>query len=65
MFVALELKTETGTVTPLQEHILSQINLAKGIGIVVTPKNWEKVLTVLKILGQGGQYDRANLGTDS
>ena len=64
MMIAMELKTEKGKVSPLQEHILSRINSAKGIGILVTPTNWPKVLTALKILGQGGKYDPVDMGTN-
>jgi hypothetical protein len=56
MFVAIELKTDKGIVSPLQKHILSQITLAKGLGLVAQPKNWKSVLTALIALGRGENH---------
>lgn len=53
-FVAMELKvprTKTQVkADPLQEWVLSKIILANGIAMVVTPMNWQEVLTRLKAL---------------
>jgi hypothetical protein len=59
MFIALELKKDAKEkADPLQGHNLSRINGAKGIGLVVSPENWEKVFNVITILAKGGKYDR-------
>lgn len=40
-FIALELKTDTGTVMPLQEDTLETIRRADGYTRVLRPKDWE------------------------
>lgn len=49
-FVALELKTETGKLSALQEFNLEQIANAKGIGLIATPSTWPVVFNLLKHL---------------
>lgn len=64
MFIALELKRSLKSkATPLQLYCLELINKSKGIGIVATPENWDKIYGVLKIISEGGAYDRNDLGT--
>jgi hypothetical protein len=66
MFVGLELKRdEKSKASRLQSHTLELINKSGGIGLVVHPGNFAKVLNVLKILSEGGRYDRTNMGSDS
>lgn len=54
VFLALELKTETGTLDPLQEYKLKKIQEANGIAIVATPKNWAWVFRELLDISNGG-----------
>jgi len=64
IFVALELKRDQkAKADPLQRWNLSRINKCKGIGLVVYPENFEKVLNVIKILSERGTYDRGNMGS--
>ena len=53
VFVALELKSRQGRLTPLQEYKLSQIRTAGGIGLCVHPMNLEEVLLSLKNISKG------------
>lgn len=64
IFVALELKRDTKSkASRLQQYNLEIINKSGGLGLVVNPDNWVKVLGVLKKLSEGGSYDRNELGT--
>jgi len=47
-FVALELKTDVGVLSALQEYKLSCIRETGGIAIVSTPKSWPKDLETIK-----------------
>lgn len=42
-FVALELKSTGGKVSPLQEHKLQAVVKAGGTSLVAFPKNWKQV----------------------
>lgn len=65
MFVALELKRDSkAKATRLQEFTLENINKAGGLGVVVRPENFEKVMRVIEILAKGETYDRTELATD-
>jgi hypothetical protein len=65
IFVALELKRDSKSkASRLQEHTLEMINKSGGLGIIVRPENFEKVITVIKTLSEGGKYDRNDLGTN-
>jgi hypothetical protein len=48
--VALELKTDQGSVDPLQLWYLERINAAGGFATVLSPANLEHVLELLKKL---------------
>ena len=66
IFVALELKRESKSkISRLQSHNLELINKSGGLGIVVNPDNWVKILAVLKTLSEGGSYDRDELGASA
>jgi hypothetical protein len=57
-FVALELKRSGGgKVAALQEYNLSLINQSGGIGLVVTPENWDVVYINLIKLAEGFAKD--------
>lgn len=47
-FVALELKSETGAVRPLQEYKIKQINDAGGLAMIVRPSDWPNVQAILE-----------------
>jgi hypothetical protein len=51
-FVALELKTETGTLEPLQEYKLEKIIEANGSAYAVMPRNWPMVFKDLKRMSE-------------
>lgn len=64
--MALELKKDSKSkASRLQLHNLELINKAGGLGLIVNPDNWVKVLGVLKKLSEGGSYDRNDLGTSA
>ena len=44
MFVAIELKTDKGRLSPLQEYNLQKIVDTGGISIVMTPKNFQQMI---------------------
>jgi len=52
VFVAIELKTDTGKTSKLQEHNLSRIAASRGISIVMTPSNLHEMLERLKSISQ-------------
>jgi hypothetical protein len=47
-FIALELKTETGKVDALQEHILETIVNSGGLACVVIPSSWETQYQIIR-----------------
>ena len=64
--MALELKRDSKSkASRLQQYNLEIINKAGGLGLVVNPDNWVKVLGVLKKLSEGGSYDRNELGASA
>ncbi len=52
-FVALELKSENGRASKLQEYKINKINQAGGIGLIVYPENWPEVLNLVQSLARG------------
>ena len=62
MFIALELKSGSKKPDALQEYNLQRVNKAKGLGLAMSPSNYEKTMEVIKILSLGGKYDRNNMG---
>lgn len=48
MFFALELKTETGRPSKLQQYVVSQIKAAGGFAEIVRPSEWEAVKKELR-----------------
>jgi hypothetical protein len=52
LFVAIELKTETGEVSKLQEYNLDGIVRCGGYSLVVTPETYEPSLEFLAKLAQ-------------
>lgn len=51
-FVAIELKTDTGNLDPLQAHKLDEIKKTSAISIVVRPHSWPDQLESLKTLAK-------------
>lgn len=49
-FFALELKTEIGRPSKIQQYIISKINKAGGYATIVRPSTWEAILKELKEL---------------
>lgn len=47
-FVGLELKTDTGKLSVLQEYNLKRIEESGGIAIVMTPSNFQEEMTGLR-----------------
>lgn len=56
-FIAIELKTDSGELDPLQEFVLNQIAESGGVGLVVTPKNWRATFTKLRAISEGREPD--------
>jgi len=46
-FVALELKSKGGKVSPLQEHKLQAVVKAGGTSLVAFPKNWKEIYRLI------------------
>lgn len=63
MFVALKVSLKNDS-AELKAKTLTLINNSGGLGILVRPSNWGKVLIILKALSEGKSYDRTHLGTD-
>ena len=59
LFVALELKSEKGRLSPLQRRKLQMVEKAQGIAIVANPGNWKEVKQRLTNLDGGiiGNYE--------
>ena len=53
-FVALELKTDEGRVSKLQEYNLNKIAEAKGVALVVTPSNLDANIKILENIANSG-----------
>lgn len=49
-FVAIELKTETGTLAKLQKHYLDKILKCGGVTAVATPSTWKGILRKITML---------------
>lgn len=47
LFVAMELKTDEGECSALQEKTLNDVSKAKGVSLVARPHNWDKVYKML------------------
>jgi hypothetical protein len=60
LFVALELKSDVGKVSPLQRHKLKMVEKAQGIAIVACPRNWEQVKQRLTNLDGGINGNASN-----
>ncbi len=52
LFVALELKSEKGKVSKLQEHKLVSISKAGGVAMVVFPNKWDEIFKFLTQISQ-------------
>lgn len=52
-FVAIELKTDDGIISPLQKYNLEKIKTCSGLALVITPSNTEEMLAVLENLAKG------------
>lgn len=52
LFVAIELKTDEGETSALQDYNLEQIASSGGIAIIMTPSNFEKCILFLETLGK-------------
>lgn len=53
LFVGLELKTDRGKLSPLQDYKRNQIQEKGGIYIVARPLNWEITRRNLQLLDEG------------
>jgi len=52
-FIGLELKTDEGTIDPLQQHTLDQIEKSGGVSIIARPSTWPTVKAKLRQLDEG------------
>lgn len=59
-FVALELKADSGRVSPLQAQKLNDVKLKGGVAIVATPQNWESVRKIITNLDKGEYHGNGN-----
>jgi hypothetical protein len=53
-FVALELKSETGELSPLQKQKLGWITKKGGVSLVASPGTWESIKGILTKLNEWG-----------
>ncbi len=53
-FVAIELKVQGGSADELQKWKLKNISEAGGVGIVVTPDNWDLTYEFLHMIATHG-----------
>jgi hypothetical protein len=58
-FVALELKTDTGTVAALQQAKLDAVETTGGFSMVARPKTWAMVKKRLELLAKQKKVDLA------
>lgn len=56
-FLALELKTNTGKLHPLQVWNLAEVKRCKGQALVASPANWEEMKIILSKLDAGEAID--------
>lgn len=52
-FVAIELKTEDGVISKLQEYNLKRIEDTGGVSVVLTPSNLDASILLLEMLAKG------------
>lgn len=52
-FVAIELKTEDGVISKLQEYNLKRIEDTGGVSFVLTPSNLDTSILLLEMLAKG------------
>jgi len=55
LFVGIELKATDGKLTDLQAYKIEKIVKAGGLGILMTPDNWEETLKALNIIAKKGR----------
>lgn len=55
LFVAIELKSDKGQLSKLQEYKMNYILRARGITFVVTPGSWTKAYNILRQLAYDGE----------
>ena len=60
-FVALELKSRGGTLSPLQKYNLDRVSARGGVAIVASPDNWAGVKSVLTALDEGEEDDHIKI----
>lgn len=54
-FVALELKSQDGKVSKLQQYNLDEVERCDGVSLVANPMNWGKVEAILRRLDEGDE----------
>lgn len=52
-FVGIEVKAEKGIISELQKYNIEQINASGGMGYVVYPKDYEKLIKELERMMKG------------
>lgn len=52
-FVAIELKSQEGKLSALQQHKLEAVRQAQGYGYTVWPSMWEELFALLNVLARG------------
>lgn len=62
-FVAIELKTDTGKLSKLQEYNLDEITKAKGLALVCTESNMNEVLQIIKTIGEALCQSKSHTNT--
>lgn len=53
-FIAIEVKSNKGVTTKLQDKRIDEIRNAGGVALVAKPKDWEKLKNIFNILLQEG-----------
>lgn len=60
-FMAIELKMDGEMPDPLQQYNIRQIKKIGALAYVSTPKNWNKILAMIKQLIKENKNDQTNL----
>ena len=56
-FLAIEVKSSTGTPKPLQVYNVKKINNSGGYAVVVAPKSFDELKKLIQLLKHGENYE--------
>jgi len=56
-FIGIEVKADKGHASELQKRNVDLIEKANGIGLIIYPKDFEMLKTLLKAISEGKEYE--------